>query len=90
MYPVGGLACCAAWRADDGFEEESGGDGNRDAPPVLDGPSCSTVASDSVESQVRFEGVALDTLARYFVGGVGDRAACGAAGSLCRLFELDR
>lgn len=61
-----GLASCAVTRSEAGFgEEESGGVGNREAPPVEEICFCSVAVS--VESQDRLEGVAFDVEDRYDV-----------------------
>jgi hypothetical protein len=84
LCPSCGLGC-----AEDG-EEESGGEGNRDAPPLADTAADSTVAAVSADSQDRFEGVALDAVVLYLGGVVGERVWEGADGSRGRFFELDR
>lgn len=84
LCPSCGLGC-----VDDG-DEESGGEGNRDAPPLADTDVDSTVAAGSVDSQDRFEGVALDAGVLYLGGVVGERVWEGAADSRGRLLEFDR
>lgn len=67
MYSEDGLAFCALTRAEAGFgEEESGGVGNLEAPPVDEMYFCSVAVpvSVSVDSQDRLEGVALGTEGR--------------------------
>ena len=65
MYSDDGLlAFCALTRAEEGFgEEDSGGVGNREAPPVDETCFCSVPVS--VDSQDRLEGVVLDAEGRY-------------------------
>lgn len=75
-------------RAEDG-DEDSGGDGKRDAPPLAGSGGSSVVAPVSVASQDRFEAVALGADILVFTGDVGDRIWAGAGDSLGRLLEDD-
>lgn len=63
-------SCVFGW-ADS--EDESGGEGNREAPPLEDANFWSAVTSGSVDSHDRLEGVAVDTDVLYVGGDVGER-----------------
>lgn len=87
---------CARGPTEDGWgEDESGGEGKREAPPLDKAGFCAGASSVSalvaVASQERLVGVALDTDGLYLGGEVGDRAASWAAGvSLGRLLDSER
>ena len=87
------LPCCGLWPTD---EDESGGEGNRDAPPLEDTASCagklsvSVVTVDADASQVRFDGVALGIVDALYFGDVEGRVEREGAASLGRLLDSDR
>jgi hypothetical protein len=72
MELLGPLCPSCVFGCADG-EDESGGEGNREAPPLEDGSFWSAVTSGSVASHDRLEGVEVDTGVLYFGGEVGER-----------------
>lgn len=89
------LPCCGLWPVD---EDESGGEGNRDAPPFEDTVSCScagkllvSVAAPGADvSQVRFDGAVPGIVETLYFGDVEGCVEREGATSLGRLLDSDR
>jgi hypothetical protein len=82
------LPCCGLWPVD---EDESGGEGNRDAPPLEDTVSCSCAGKLSVSAvTVRFDEAVLGIVEALYFGDVEGRVEREGATSLGRLLDSDR
>lgn len=89
------LPCCGLWPVD---EDESGGEGNRDAPPLEDTASCAcpgklpvaVAAAGTGVSQVRFDGAVLGIVEALYFGDDEGRVEREGATSLGRLLDSDR